>query len=191
MTCSQCGVPVRPGQSFCGQCGTALTAQVPSPDATVPHASSASMSINFPAISFTADFDDYMRLGALAVLLISVFLPAVSLPNGLGFSLIRLGFLGWLAIVIILAFAAETAVPAWRLSQWSAIARFVSAALVGNVVTVVLMVIVAGQVLSHVLGSAASFLGASYALSVNVGFGLVLALVGSVAWAVLVRRGAH
>ncbi len=194
MNCPQCGVPIRAGQSFCGQCGATLqmaAGQTSPVSSAVPPSPSIS-----GTIAFTTQVDDYWRLGALALLLISTFIPAVSLPGGLAFSVIQLGVVGVLAILIILALAAVTAIPSWRPSFWGPLERFLSAALVGNVFTVFLLVVTVASVVSRLMaklsqsagGLGSLLLGSTTSLAIHVGFGLVLALIGSIGWAVVTRR---
>lgn len=147
------------------------------------------------AIAITTDIHDFWRLGALALLLISTFIPAVSLPGGLAFSVIQLGFVGWLAVLVILALAALTAIPSWRPSFWGSLERFLSAALVGNVLTVFLLVVSVASVVSRLIaklsqsagGLGSLLLGSTTSLAIHVGFGLILALVGSIGWAIVTR----
>jgi len=194
MNCPQCGKTIRAGQSFCGQCGATL--QMASGQTPPIPSSPPSRPATLGTIAFTSNVQDYWRLGALALLLISTFIPAVSLPDGLAFSVIQLGFVGVLAILIILALAALTAIPSWRPSFWGPLERFLSAALVGNVFTVFLLVVTVASVVSRLMaklsqsagGLGSLLLGSTTSLAIHVGFGLVLALIGSIGWAVVTRR---
>lgn len=194
----ECGTPLRPGQAFCGQCGRAVP-QAAEESAVSLSRNTAPLTGFAMPFALTTQTDDFWKLGALAVLLLSLFFPAVSLPAGLALSPIQLGLWAWLAVLIVLALAALTAVPAWRPRPWPAIERFLSAALVGSVVTVLGMVWTAAHILSRMIqsftsstGGFGSFLAGSFgraaSYSVHVDFGLVLALAGTVAWAILTRR---
>ena len=197
MNCSECGAAIRTGQSFCGQCGTALQAVVGQNSNGGSNSTTRSMPTSALApIAITSDPQDFWRLGALGVLLISTFVPAISLPGGLSLSVIQLGLFGWLAVLVILALGAVTAVPSWRPGFWGPLERFVSAALVGNVLTIFVFTVGIGAVVSHLVarltqsagGLGSAFLGGATSMAVHVGFGLILALIGSVAWAVVTRR---
>jgi len=105
----------------------------------------------------------------------------------------------WLAVGILLALVALTVVPTWRPSQWVAVERFLSAAMLGSVVTVFSIVTAIARILTHVMqslsnsaGGLSSFLSESFgnaiALSIHIDFGLILAFAGTVAWAILTWR---
>ena len=198
MNCTQCGATLRAGQAFCGQCGATAQMAAGQTAPGLPANPAAGPSTVTIPVALTTNVHDFWRLGLLGVLLLSVFVPAVSLPAGLAFSVIQLGFVGWLAVLVILALAALTAIPSWRPSIWGSVERFVSAALVGNVATVFLLVATVSSELTHLIsklsqstgGLGSLFLGSATSLSIHVGLGLVLALFGSIGWAIVTRRGA-
>ena len=195
MTC-ECGTPVRPGQAFCGQCGRAVPETAPSPSPT------PGSPVTIPTVlptGLATDSRDLWKLGSLAVLLLSLFLPIVSLPAGISLTVLRFGALAWIGGLALLVLATLTAVPAWRPPFWPVLERFFSAAAVGSVATVFVGVIGLASAISHFVqslnnssgtlsGLSTGLVSNSLALSIHVGFGLIVALVGAIAWAVATKR---
>ncbi|PSR32277.1 MAG: hypothetical protein C7B46_15005 [Sulfobacillus benefaciens] len=198
MQCDECGAPLRGGQAFCGNCGKAVTADAGAP-LKILSAPNRSRSTAFATpIMVTTKIQDFWNLGALATILISLFLPAISFPAGFTVRPLQFGFLAWGAVMGISVLAILTAVPSWRPLFWPSVERFTSAALVGSVVTVWVTVLGLPSALSHFGQSVShanlfggvffSSLGSDLSSSIHVGFGLVLALIGTVAWAITTRR---
>lgn len=198
MNCLECGAAVHDGQAFCGKCGTAVPTQA-APLAS-PQTSSSSQPVlpSIGSVTLTTQVGDFWKLGSLAVILLSLFLPAVSLPAGLAVSPLRLGFFAWIAVLVVLGLGALTAVPAWRIKGWSDVERFLSAAFLGSVLTVFVLVLGVAHIVGSITqslnsgsgGLLGNVMGGSLSLSVHVGMGLVLAILGTVSWAVATRRAA-
>jgi len=135
-------------------------------------------------------------------MLVSGCFPAISLPAGLALSLLRLGLVACLAVEILLGLVALTVVLTWRPFQWVAVERFLFAAMLGSVVTVFSIVTAIARILTHAMqslsnsaGGLSSCLSESFgnaiASSIHIGFGLILAFAGTVAWAMLTRRASY
>ena len=195
MRCAHCGAEVAPEHTFCSQCGTPLTASGDHPSSSSPTpeavaSSSHTLSLTVP-VAFTHASRDYWRLGALALLFLSLFLPIFSSAHVFTLRIISFGLVGWLALLIVLALAVLTAIPNWRPAFWPGLERFLAAAVLGSVVTVLLALLSIQGLITHLMTKLqSSMLGSlvSSSLSSHVphlGFAPFLALIGSIGWAVL------
>jgi hypothetical protein len=198
MRCAHCGAEVAPEHTFCSQCGTPLTTSGDYPSsASSPSAagtpSSRTLSVTVP-VAFTHASGDYWRLGALALLFLSLFLPIFSSTHVFTLRIISFGLAGWLALLIVLALAVLTAIPTWRPAFWPGLERFLAAAVLGNVVTVLLALLSMQGLITRLMtklqsSMLGSFVSSSLSSHVpHLGFAPFLALIGSIGWAVIIWR---
>ncbi len=193
MHCRQCGHELTANQAFCPACGQAVNSSSSSRSATVSASSStdtvsstSQVSLTVP-LSFTTQRQDFYRLGALAVLLLSMFFPVIGVRSH-GIRFIQMGGIGWILVIIVLAMSALVAIPSWRPKFWTTGERFLSAAAVGCALTVFLILEGLQVSLARLMNSfGGSLLGGalSSGVGLHLGFGMLLLIAGSFGWAFL------
>ncbi len=173
MQCPHCQAPLVPQQKFCSTCGTPVT---PAGSKHAPlHALTG-------PITFTTASRDFWTLGALGLLVLSFFLPMIAGPYiSSSTAPITAGSMAWIGLLGLLAVMTATAFPRFRPVQWLLISRWISAAVVGSVLTVAFII-------SALTGVANNFLGQASGASFTMGVGWMSALLGSVAWTVIAWR---
>lgn len=172
MLCPHCQAPLVPQQKFCSTCGTPVIQVTPStPRAAIP----------FP-MAFTTESRDFWTLGAMGLLALSFFLPMITGPYiSRSTAPITAGSMAWIGLLGLLAIMTATALPRFRPVQWPLMSRWLSAAVVGSVLTVAFII-------SSLTGVANNFLGQTGGASFTMGVGWMSALLGSVAWTVIAWR---
>lgn len=194
--CPNCGTPLKPGALFCGQCGTDVrevntaSEQSPPTGSQSPNTAvgdSINKVINTASqISFTHSVNDFIQLGGLALVFISLWLPWVGLPGGIDVGIGQAGIIVWLLVLIILIDGGFVAVPDWRkIPRWSSVQKFLSAAALGSILTVIFSLSIIRTVVSSYIERMLNNSGGGFGLgsllgSIHVGSSLITLQVGLV-----------
>ncbi len=187
MQCTQCHATMQPAQKFCPACGA------PAPEQPT---SSNNSSLTTVRTLLTTNRTDFWAGGSLALLAISLFLPALTGPSHLSIAAIQLGFFAWLGFLVLLAALIVTVVPSFRPQWWTPVNRWFSAATVGSTVAISILILSLSSLLNHAInqfvgsvGAFSSFLGGyTNTLHLSLGIGTIFALIGSLAWTITAWR---
>ena len=127
MTCPHCQALITDSPHFCPECGRALH---PPRAVSTPPAASSSPSLRLPTLhGFTTARTDHWILGALGLLVLSLFLPLISIPS-LPQASVAISTSPWLALLMGIVLAILLIYTAFLLKRpawWPAVLRWSAA----------------------------------------------------------------
>ena len=180
--CPSCGTGITAEHQFCQQCGAQLRGS-----AKPGFTSGSRIPLVIPSTVWRRAVPPFVTL-------IGAFLPWLTFSTGGLFgggvsrsiSLVSAGFTGWLAVLVLAAAVAVGAWPLWRTTEWPGwvprVWLAVGAACLGGGLV---MFVMSSSLVQLIGGVAGAFGGAS---PVQVGVGVVLFVLGSLAWTVVGGR---